>query len=61
MICGMCQNLAFVSGRDDNMEAQAFARQAVRQYRKGVLEVHGRIMRRGMIEAYLCAKRYASP
>jgi hypothetical protein len=60
MICGTCRNIHFVRLRDGDDAARAFAAQAVRAYRRAVLQVRGRIMRPGFIAAYLCAKRFGA-
>ena len=59
IVCTMCENVKFVRRRDGDAAATAFAWQAVRSYRRAVREVRGRLARRRMIAAYLCAKRTA--
>ena len=55
--CGTCRSIEFVCLRDGLDASIAFARQTVRSYRRAVLKTHGLVARRGLIEAYLCAKR----
>lgn len=57
MMCGVCDNVAFIKARDGEEAAIAFAKRTAAAYRHRLRAVKGLVLRPQLIKAYMAAKR----